>query len=370
MTTRKVAGSAAWMAAVKGPATRWTYHIERFSSDIVNVAHESKFGIGTEDTIFCLGSCFARNIEEHLIYRGVRVLSRRIVSPKEEWPDRVNGFVNKFTTHSMRNEVDWVINPPEIDATLFEEQSGGWIDLQLSPHMAPVALERAIERRAYLTRNYFSQLREASVVVMTLGLNEVWFDRATGRHLNAAPSYYATRRDPHRYELHITDVADNVAELNQTRKLILSLNPGARIIVTVSPVPLSETFSGRDALIANMYSKSTLRAAADMFAQSYDNVDYFPSYDIIAMSRRTTAYDADCLHVADAVVGRIIQMFVCLYLGASAEPPAFSELPYLEANPDVEAAVRRGELASGFEHWCRFGHHEGRALGSCDAPGA
>jgi isopentenyl diphosphate isomerase/L-lactate dehydrogenase-like FMN-dependent dehydrogenase len=368
MATKRIAGSTAWRVAAKGPATRWAHHIERFSADIVDVAHPSKFKIGTDDTFFCLGSCFARNIEEHLIYHGVSVLSRRIVSPKQEWPNRVNGFVNKFTTHSMRNEVDWVIAPPAIDATLFEEQSGGWIDLQLSPHVAPVTLERAIERRAYLTRDYFNRLREASVIVMTLGLNEVWFDRATGRHVNAAPSYHATRRDSDRYELLITDVDDNVVELNQMRRLILSVNPRARIIVTVSPVPLSETFSGRDVLIANMYSKSTLRAAADIFAQSHDDVDYFPSYDIVSMSPRATSYDADCLHVADAVVGRIIQMFLYVYLGASATPPAFNELAYLQANPDVEAALRRGELASGFEHWQRFGRQEGRALGSPDAP--
>src|SRR5581483_5094674 len=252
--------------------------------------------------------------------------------------------------------------PPAVDATMFEEHSGGWIDLQLSPHVAPVSLERAIERRTYLTRDYFNRLREASVIVMTLGLNEVWFDRATGRHVNAAPSYHTTRRDPDRYELHITDVADNVAELNQIRRLILSVNPRARFIVTVSPVPLSETFSGRDVLTANLYSKSTLRAAADIFAQSHLDVDYFPSYDIVSMSPRVSSYEPDCLHVADSVVGRIIQMFLRIYLGTTAAAPQFNELAYLHANPDVEDALRRGELASGFEHWQRSSRHEDRAL--------
>jgi hypothetical protein len=353
MAARKLAGPDAWKAAVDGPATRWTRHIGRFSGDVVGIAHQAKFTIGNDDTVFCLGSCFARNIEEHLIYRGVNVVSRRIVSPKAEWPKRVNGFVNKFTTHSMRNEVDWIVAPPAIDAAMFEQQSGGWIDLQLSPHVAPVTLERAIERRAYLTGHYFDRLRDASVVIMTLGLNEVWFDRATNRHLNAAPSYYANRRESERYELHITDVAENLEELTRIRRLILAFNPHARIIVTVSPVPMSETFSGRDVLIANVYSKSTLRAAADIFAQANDDVDYFPSYDIVSMSPRATAYDADCLHVTDSVVGTIIRMFVRQYLGDRPEPPAFSESAYLEANPNVEAALRRGELTSGFEHWCR-----------------
>ena len=42
--------------------------------------------------------------------------------------------------------------------------------------------------------------------------NEVWFDKTAGRHLNAAPTFYAARREPDRYELHITDVAENVME--------------------------------------------------------------------------------------------------------------------------------------------------------------
>jgi hypothetical protein len=302
-----------------------------------------------------------------MIYRGVDVLSRRIISPKNEWPNRVNGFVNKFTTHSMRNEVDWMVAPPAFDRTFFQEQPDGWVDLQLSPHMPAVALERALERRHYLTADYFDRLRRASIVVMTLGLNEVWFDTATGRHLNAPPSFHATRRDPDRYEMHVTDVADNAAELIETRRLILSVNPRAKFVVTVSPVPLSETFSGRDVLVANTYSKSTLRAAAEVFAQSYDDVDYFPGYDIVTMSPRTVAYDSDCLHVSDTVVGSVMRTFLQLYLGLAADPPTFSELPYLLANPDVEAALRRGELSSGFEHWQRFGRHEGRALAPSQA---
>ncbi len=251
---------------------------------------------------------------------------------------------------------------------MFEEQESGWTDLQLCPGVSLVTLDRAIERRTYLTREYFSRVRDASVVVMTLGLNEVWFDRLTGRHLNAPPSFYATRRHPDRYELHITDVLENVEELKEIRKLILMINPDARIIVTVSPVPMSDTFSGRDVMIANMYSKSTLRSAAEIFSQMYENVDYFPSYDIISMSPRNAVYGSDCLHVSDAVVGLMMQFFLALYLGNEPVATSFSELAYLEANPDVEAAVRRAEFDSGFQHWQRRGRDEGRPLSPSDGP--
>jgi hypothetical protein len=40
----------------------------------------------------------------------------------------------------------------------------------------------------------------------------------------------------------------------------------------------------------------------------------------------------------------------------------FDEREYLQCNPDVWAAVRRGEFASGFQHYQTFGRNEGRQL--------
>lgn len=211
----KLNGISAWTNIMKAPASQWHGQIGRFSEPLVDIRHDAKFKIDIGDDFFCIGSCFARNIEEHLIYNGIAVQSRRIVSPKTEWSARPNGFTNKFTTHSIRNEIEWVINRPHIDETMFEERADGWVDLQLSPGIKPVTLERAIERRAYLTDEYFSRVRGVSVIVLTLGLNEVWFDRALGRHLNAAPSFYAVRRQPDRYELQSTDFADNLSELHE-----------------------------------------------------------------------------------------------------------------------------------------------------------
>ena len=40
----------------------------------------------------------------------------------------------------------------------------------------------------------------------------------------------------------------------------------------------------------------------------------------------------------------------------------FSEGLYLEANPDVKAAVELGHFKSGFHHYKKFGKREGRPL--------
>lgn len=355
-------GQVAWDSLVKNQYTRWDANIARFDDAPLFVHHNPKFLIDRDSTVFCIGSCFARNIEEHLIYRGRKVLSKRLIAPKSEAPWRPNGLVNKFTSMSIFNELHWVTEKPVVDERLFEETAEGWHDLQLAPGIPSVSLERVIERRHYLTETYFSRLAEASVVILTLGLNEVWLDHKSGCYLNRAPSYASARRDTGRYSLVVTDVVQNLDELERIRSTLKVLNGATKIILTVSPVPMSETFSGVDVAIANTRSKSVLRVAAEQFAQAYDDVDYFPSYDIVTLSPRIKAYGADCLHVSDAVVGKIMRMFLASYVGIDDEPPAFTELGYLAANPDVDEAVRNGLFESGFQHWVSWGQAENRLL--------
>ncbi|MDJ1179637.1 transporter substrate-binding domain-containing protein [Roseofilum sp. BLCC_M91] len=72
-----------------------------------------------------------------------------------------------------------------------------------------------------------------------------------------------------------------------------------------------------------------------------------PSWEAIANSHGT---------LADPLTGEPL-------FSAAAMPSdlvAFDENAYLEQNPDVAEAVARGSLASGYDHWVRFGLAEGR----------
>lgn len=369
MTIRTLDGDEAWRLTAKNDAAQWVETADRFQTEPVRIQHTPGFGLTPDARFFCMGSCFARNIEEHLIYRGVEVLSKRVVSPKSEWPARPNGFLNKFTTHSMLQELRWLTEPPADPSDHLLETAKGWRDMHLTPGLPASDLERAVERRRWLAEHYFPRLRQADVVLMTLGLNEVWRDEVTGTRLNAAPDLWTVRRHPGRFKLEVTDAAENRIALEEIRERLKAINPAMKIVVTVSPVPMGTTFSGRDVAVANMLSKSTLRAAAGAFEAGHDDVDYFPSYEIASLSPRAFAYGPDCLHVADRLVSGIMGMFMEAYLGEAAPrlaPEGFTELAYMDANPDVEEAVRRGDLASGFEHWQRQGAAEGRAISTAE----
>src|SRR5258708_7961446 len=100
-----ISGLLAWETVVRNPELRWENDLSRFLEAAVPVLHQPKFSISSNERFFCIGSCFARNVEEHLIYNGVQVLSKRICIPKQEWGSRPNGIVNKFTTASIINEI-------------------------------------------------------------------------------------------------------------------------------------------------------------------------------------------------------------------------------------------------------------------------
>lgn len=354
-------GEKAWNNVLEIEHSRWDRIAPRFAGDFMSVVASPKVGISASDTFFCMGSCFARNIELELIYRDIPVLSKRIVSPKEEFDYRPTGVVNKYTTASMLNELEWVLTPPSPEDVLIETDTG-WVDFQLHTTVS-VSQARAIERRRYMTEDYFARIRTADVMIMTLGLVETWLDTKSGFHLNMAPSQGEIRKHPGRFRLVRTDVATNLKCLERMWEILAEISPRCRIVVTVSPVPMSASFWGDDVIVANMYSKSTLKAAAQSFVDAHDNVEYFPSYELVMMSRREAVFLPDWIHVEDNCVGRVLDAFIVSHLGDTPRRfPEFRDGPYIRANPDVEAAVRRGEIASGYHHWIAFGRTEGRPL--------
>lgn len=59
------------------------------------------------------------------------------------------------------------------------------------------------------------------------------------------------------------------------------VNPKARMILTVSPVPLIATATGQHVLTSTVYSKSALRVAAHELSEDHADIHYFPSYEIV-----------------------------------------------------------------------------------------
>jgi hypothetical protein len=85
-----------------------------------------------------------------------------------------------------------------------------------------------------------------------------------------------------------------------------------KIILSVSPVSLEQTFSGRDCVVANSFSKSVLIACSNAISQCYPEVEYFPGYEI-AIAAGADSYEQDQVHVRDDLVESITKYLVDTY---------------------------------------------------------
>ncbi len=148
-----------------------------------------------------------------------------------------------------------------------------------------------------------------------------------------------------RYEFVNFGVADTVRHLHEFRERLKRVNPRARIILTVSPVPLVATMEGRHVLLSTTYSKSVLRVAAQELADRYDDVVYFGAYEIIAGTFNTHRYFADDRRsVTEQGVEQVMSTFFAAFTDDAADE-LIADRDVVPAGP----AASRARLAAGVD---------------------
>jgi GSCFA family len=105
-----------------------------------------------------------------------------------------------------------------------------------------------------------------------------------------------------------------VSDLQQFVSQLLSINPNAKIILTVSPVPLIATYENQHVLVSTTYSKAVLRAAAGEITKAYPHCDYFPSYEIITGNyNRGQYFEDDLRSIKQEGVDHVMRLFLLSY---------------------------------------------------------
>src|SRR5437773_2212445 len=278
-----------------------------------------KFKLRRDDKFYAIGSCFARGIENALVAQNVIVESAAPEFAKLQPANRESsglGFTNKYNTYSILNELRWALDP---DAEFPRDSivpltKTTWYDPHTNPTLEFADLEETLERRA-LMQAVTKRIRNCRAVVLTLGLAEVWRDVKANVFVNRTPIPSLFKTEPDRYEFQLSSFGENWANLEAIHALLSQYgHPDVHIIVTVSPVPLMNTFSTMDIVVANTWAKSLLRAVAQEWAAAHSNVDYFPSYEIVQNSDRAAAWDPDLRHVRGPGVQHIMDLFLGKYL--------------------------------------------------------
>lgn len=193
------------------------------------------------------------------------------------------------------------------------------------PRAHPGGAGTALEIRAEREQHFACVRRllvELDVFVFTLGLTETWAAAEDGAVYPVCPGVPAGRFDPERHLLQNHGVDEVAADLDLLITLLRSINPGAAVVLTVSPVPLVATALDRHVMVSTAYSKSVLRVAAEEVSQQHERVAYFPSFELISSPFHRGQYFADDLRsVTEPGVSHVMQLFLQHYLGLAADAP-------------------------------------------------
>ncbi len=313
MAIEIISGEDVWSTLVKkNKYQRWpNRQMPERLYPIATPCTQANFKIHRNEKIFCIGSCFAQEISETLHRQDFNVLSLFQDLPKSPNRNKMDASIfHKYNVASIYNELAWALNPAtpyHHENALIEVSNQLWQDYQLmGPDYSDDESFAKLFREAF--NQAFKRVKEADVVILTLGLSEVWFDKHTQLYLNRTASPETVRCYPGRFELHVFDYGQTLSYLEETYQLLATyLKPSFRLLITVSPIPLSVTFRQQDVLTASAYSKAVLRAAVEQFLCNKANVNYFPSYEFVVLSNPAVVWrEDDFRHVNSQFVDYIM----------------------------------------------------------------
>jgi hypothetical protein len=292
-----------------------------------------KFTVGRDQAVFAVGSCFAREVEDALVDLGFEVPTHcdalfgqapLLHDESLNTGARPRAYLNRYNSMSMLDEFRHLLGAaPEIEQGLltYRLDRGSAADLHYTQSLRQVDIETTLARRRRVREHLGPLLRRCKLLVLTLGMAECWFDEKAGRYLNNTPGPRVMAAFGGQLAVHLTRFEQHRAALESLHELLQEVHGGDfRIVITVSPVPLERSFLSQDVVTTNSYSKSMLRAVAQEFAALHDNVDYFPSYELVSYADPRSAWAWDYRHVNAELVAHIMTLFRRHYVGEASQP--------------------------------------------------
>jgi hypothetical protein len=245
--------------------------------------------LNPSDRIVSLGSCFAANLVPYLADQGFDYVATEArhpafgAAPPDNYAyDKFSAaYGNIYTARQFRQLLEraWGRFQPQEDRW---QVADGIVD-PFRPGLRH--RPRSDAEFDVLTRHHLGCVKaafeRATVVIFTLGLTEAWCSKSDGAVFPACPGTVAGTFDPARHAFHNFTVAEVVEDLGAIHQVLQAIRPVLRLILTVSPVPLVATATGRHVLLASTYSKSALRVACEEIERQCPGVTYFPAYELV-----------------------------------------------------------------------------------------
>lgn len=248
------------------------------------------FNIDYQTKLYFTGSCFSENI-------GLRFKQLK-------FPVCTNPFGVHYNPCSIANSIHELLDKDRYSEGDLNFENELWFSFSHYTLFSDPDQQKCLDKinSSFITAKNF--ISEADIIVITLGTSWAYVLKDTGRIVSNCHKLPANRFN--RVSLS-TD--QSVSELTTVIKRIKEINPRARFIFTVSPIR-----HWKDGAVENQRSKASLILAISQLENEFDNVYYFPAYELMMDELRDYRfYASDMLHPSDQAIDYIWKRFTDTY---------------------------------------------------------
>ena len=214
------------------------------------------FRMDYQSNILTLGSCFSENMG----------LKMKNVFFKTE----INPFGVLYNPVSILYSINLLIENKRFTASDIFEYKSLWHSFAHSSSFSDVSSELCLSKMNERIAFASEFIKITDVLLITFGTAWVFTDKESGRvvsNCHKLPSGKFNRR-----RLTVDEITEAYSDLLTKLK---ALYPNLNVVFSVSPIR-----HWKDGAHENTISKSTLLLAVDALQSQFDNVHYFPAYEL------------------------------------------------------------------------------------------
>ena len=239
------------------------------------------FSLSRSDRVFTLGSCFAQHMAERLLYYKFSCSS--------------NSYGTLFHPIPLLQNLTDALKQADIDEDLFLERDE--IVFHYSFHSSVWAESKNDLKKKLqdLQSSVAKGLKESKLLILTFG-TAFLYQLLSGKPV---ANCHKQPKDAFNKELSSPEEIQNVFYSFYTE--LKKQNPKIQILLTVSPVRHI-----RDGVHENNLSKSALLLACDAIQNTFEDLHYFPAYEIVIDELRDYRfYEKDRVHPNDEALAYV-----------------------------------------------------------------
>ena len=307
----------------------WRRAIANVEPHLVDPVVSAPFQLSKFEKIATAGSCFAQHIARYLQKAGYNYFVAETAHPLAT-PELAKQFGygeysarygNIYSSRQLLQLFKRAFGDFVPIDEVWQTQAGRFVDpfrTKIHPNGYETKQEMLLDQKQHLAfvRKVFLEL---DYFVFTLGLTEIWTSKIDGAAFPLCPGVDSGVFNDEQYQFQNLTTDDVTSDMEEFVNLLRIVNPNAKIILTVSPVPLVATAEDRHVLQSTTYSKAVLRVAAENICSNLEDVNYFPSFEIITGDYSRGRYFAkDCRSVLERGVEHVMRLFLQHYTNEEA----------------------------------------------------